>query len=1350
MSKAEEKFLVARSCTRRQGESEEFGSHPLVSYRDLPAYVLLGDPGAGKTEAFKLEAEKSGGEYIRARDFATFEPNQELQNKILFIDGLDEMRAGGGDGKTPLDHIRRHLERLGCPRFRLSCREADWLGESDRTDLNRVSRKGEVVALHLDALSNHDVIEILTHKNIADPKAFVRKAEEHKLGELLRNPQTLNLLVESTGGKEWPQSRKEIYEMACEQLARENSREHRLAKRDQSHTHDALLDAAGYLSAIHLLSGISGYALDEAESDAQHFDLSKLATQNLPLLAALKTNLFQRDNEEQRVPIHRSVAEFLGARYLSKQIETHGLPFGRVLALITGEDGGIMPDLRGLAAWLAVHSISSRTALIERDALAIVLYGDVRLFPVAAKQQVLAALKNEAQKYPWFRSSDWSPSPFGALGTQDMESAFKAILTSPSRDEADQALLDCVLDAIRYGEAMPALQDTLEAVIGDSSYWKKIRGSAVQALIDIAKNDDSRLLRLAAELKDGLVDDDNDELLGILLHQLYPCCISTAHILDYLHPLKQRELGGMYRMFWTYKLPKVAPKNDLPILLDQMLKKLPVLRSIFEGFQLSQMLGALLVRGLAEHGDNITDEHLYNWLGLGLDKYEHTRLNGEHAQAVAHWFNHRPARYKAVIEQGVVRCINQEHISYCMSRCMMRLPGFPPADMGMWYLEKATTVSNQELAQYFFQKVINLLIRDGGQSDLTLPALDFIGTWTDAYPFLQPWLEWRISSPIGDWQQENSLRDKEWKAERQTAKKESLSYFRKHIVAIRDGSAHPQALHDLALACDGLMYGVEGETSDERLADYLDGDQELIAAAHAGFRHALDRSDLPSVSEIVELELKGEMHYIRPACLIGMSEFYAASPSVALQLKDEVLSALLAFRLSYNVGEDPAWFIALVESRPNLVADVLLAYVLPMLRAGKEHVSGVSLLAYNATYAAVARFALPSLLAGFPLRARTLQLTNLLDPLLKGALRYLDNAKLATIVTSKLKLGSIDAAQRVYWLACGLLIAPDQYIAKLLQYLGKSKVRRGYLAGFLNDRWVRGFIYSALPENIAITLIELLAVDCSPQRPTGVFTVTPAMDTAEMLRSFINSLSANPSEAVTHELERLLTLPVLAHWHQTLRGALHNQRIARRKTLFQRLEVAEVSRTLANLQPANVADLAALTFNHLRDIARKIRDGNTDDYGQYWSRDESNKGFGKSKPENDCRNALLSDLQERLGKLGIDAQRESTRADNKRADILISYGGANGFNLPIEAKKDDNPDLWRAIHEQLIPKYVRDPGADGYGIYLVFWFGGKGMKPPSDGKKLRSAVELEERLRQTLSAEESHRIQVCVIDCALP
>ncbi|MGB4922566.1 MAG: hypothetical protein WBO98_00005, partial [Candidatus Nitrotoga sp.] len=186
------------------------------------------------------------------------------------------------------------------------------------------------------------------------------------------------------------------------------------------------------------------------------------------------------------------------------------------------------------------------------------------------------------------------------------------------------------------------------------------------------------------------------------------------------------------------------------------------------------------------------------------------------------------------------------------------------------------------------------------------------------------------------------------------------------------------------------------------------------------------------------------------------------------------------------------------------------------------------------------------------------------------------------------------------------------------------------------------------------------------------------------------------------------------------------------------------------LQPASVADLAALTFDHLRDIARKIRDGNTNDYENYWSYGVGNKKLERPKPENDCRNVLLSSLQMRLSPLGIDAQPEGNYADNKRADIRVSFGGASGFNVPIEIKKDTHDDLWSAIHKQLIPKYVRDPGAEGHGIYLVFWFGGKGMKPPSDGKKLRSAAELEERLRQMLTTEESHRIQICVIECALP
>lgn len=1360
MSQAvESDLLVARTCTVRDDASGESQSRPLENFRSAPAYILLGDPGAGKTASFEREAAATGGHYIRARNFAFLEPSPQLAGKTLFIDGLDEMRAGGGDGRTPLYQVRQHLDRLGRPPFRLSCREADWYGDSDSAELRAAAPGGSLVVLHLDPLSDADIVTLLDRKfGRGDPVDFVRQAERHGLAELLHNPQTLGLLAKAVGDT-WPDGRRATYDLACRQLVRELNKERRAAQRAGAPTAEALLDAAGFLGAVQLLAGVAGFALDDDAADEQHVLWRDLVTsRDMHWLDALASRLFQSDEREQQCsPVHRSIAEFLGARYLAALIDQHGLPLGRVVALMAGEDGGIVPDLRGLAAWLAVHCRSARTELVGRDPLGVVLYGDVRDFLADDKRRVLVALKAEAERYANFRFEDWTAAPFGALATPDMVPVFLELLASPSRAEADIALLDCALDALRYGPSLDKLAGSdatrmellLDAKVRDASYPSHIRHTAMKILLRDLSRNAPRLQMLVRDLHAGSVEDEDDQLLGRMLRELFPAVIPPDEVFDFLHPERQDSLVGDYHAFWTYHLPGRAPDDLLPVLLDQLAHRRASLAKSLKHYQVTRLAGELLARALETHGDAIGDERLYDWLGVGLNEYDSPHIDGEHRQRVTAWLSDRPERYKSMLLVGAVRCTGKEDARSCLFHCTSRLYGAEPsADIAPWYLERAASATDGEFRQFYFAQAARQLIRQGGQEWLPLDALDYLAPWVAAHPEFEPHLQGFTSLSVDDWRREDAARVREWAGEREQRFEGWRTHFREHRDAIRSGNAYPQVLDSLAQVYLRQHLDIESETPRERLSEFLGRDEELITAAYTGFRRCLDRDDLPSVAEIVDLEAKGRMHFIRQPCLAGMEELYGSDPDAALRLDDDVLRKLLVFRLTWIAEKDSEWFEALVKVRPALVAEVLVAYALPLLRKGHEHLHGIWQLAYDDDYAAVARVALPELLAGFPLRAKAKLLSNSLDPLLRAGLRHLDRSVLAAIVAARLAQGSMSAAQRVVWLACGLAISPHEYEAPLAAHIGRSKALRGHLAAFLRDRERRPSVNAALPESSLALLIELLAPDAPPERPLGAHWVGPALQTADEVRVFIDALSGNPSEVSKQQLERLLAMPKLAPWHNRLRHAAHAQRIARRKANFHHLDAAEVCRTLANREPASTADLAALAYAHLRDLAHKIRDGSTNDYRQYWN-DGADGKPDRPKSENECRNILLSDLTERLGRRGVDATKEGYYADDKRADIRVSFGGAQGFNVPIEIKKDCHSDLWRAMREQLIERYTRDPGADGFGIYLVYWFGGEGMPMHPEGKT-RTAAELEERLRRTLTTEERRRIQICVIDCALP
>lgn len=1344
--------FVPRTCTEVVGDQRTPGL-PLAALRARPAYVLLGEPGAGKTTAFEQEAAAARTRCIPARDFVDLGLPDEWQGKPLFIDGLDEIRAGGIDGRDQFGAIRRRLEALNRPPFRISCREADWLGSSDAESLARVSPDEMIGVAHLDDLGDEQIAQLLVaNHGVTNPQDFIDQARERRLAGLLGNPQTLRMLAKAVAQR-WPVTLLETYSLACEKLALETNKRHRDVQRGQpAASIGDLLEAAGSACAVQLLAGIAGFALDTDSADDAHPSLSNVGMSTSPALAqALNSRLFEsRSQEERREPAHRSIAEFLGAQYIAQRIDRAGLPLGRVLSLMIAEDGGIVADLRGLHAWLAVHSLAARPGCVARDPLGVVLYGDLRSFDTQAKRHLLLALDREAKSYSGFRFQNWEASPFGALAGADMSADFREILVSGSRDESQEALLDCVLEAIAHGEPMPELGDALLAVTRDATHWPRNRDRAIEAYRKTRAESVAPLLTLLDEINSGRVADGDDELLGTLLDILYPDHLAADKVVAYLHAAKAPNLIGVYRQFWEKKLAARTLPSAMPALLDSVAADIGRLRSTLDEYHFETFAGELLATGLETVGDSASAIRLWNWLGIALDEYSSSRLSKEFGERIANWLSSRPNAYQTLLEHGLSQCTGDGNPFERFYRIERRFHGAEMSpEVEEWCFDRAAATADAGMRRQLFNKGAFALVRRSGYTPKLLDAFLAIA---QEHPELQANVDEWLKDDWVEWRQEDAHRKAERADKEQARLAEWVNHFREHQKKkeIENGVAPPGVMHQLAMVYFGRYREAKGETPIERLQAFFGNDAGITLAVLAGLRSCLSRNDLPSVREIVELCAQGRHHFIAEACLAGVEELAREGEAAVVALDGAVQERLVVFRLTHDFGNTPAWFNTLVRERPQVVADVLVAYASAMFKARKEHVSGLYPLAYDDANEEVARYAALRLLAAYPLRTKKERLGDL-GILLVAAIRHADRQELLKLIETKLSRTSLDSAQRGHWLAAGLLLDPEKFMGRLDQYVGNSQSRAVQTAGFFERHPSQSRQLPELSESASALLIRLLAPHLSPDRPTGgAFMVTPEMNAADLVRNLISRLGANPGIEATRILDALLANDGLHAWHGLLRHYREAQRVASREVNFRRAGAADVVRTLANAQPANAADLHALLVQHLRDLERDDRDGNATGYLRYWNVDRHGRPT-EPRPENECQKRLFELLKGRLRPTGIDLQREQQRRENKRADISASFGGIGGFNVPIELKVESNPGFWRDLRDQLIAHYVRDPAAGGFGIYLVFWFGGKTMPTAADGgKRPDSPRELKDRLRATLTPEERHHIEVVVMDCSPP
>jgi hypothetical protein len=1341
-----ERLPLERSARARSDDGSLATPEPLSSFSDTHAWVLIADPGAGKTDVFKALSAAEGGCCVSARNFVDL-GLPKAWHEPIFIDGLDEVSAGSTAGSTALGQIRTKLQTLEVPKFRISCREADWRGNSDGNALQYLVGKDSFLELHLAPLDRSQTQALIAHWkpcNDADATTFIREAESRSLDGLLDNPQTLRMLVKARANG-WPDSKTETYELACDQLARESNVEHLAANRHSLMPADRLRQAAGFLSTVMLLSGSTEIALQRQDDPPTAVALSELvsgasAPDVASCQAVLETRLFKGDGRGSFWPVHRTVAEYLGARYLVSRIHD-GLPFSRVLALMLGEDGGVVPELRGLHAWLAATAPQDlRRELIDHDPLGVVLNGGVRDFSHAEKLHVLDALRNEADRYTYFRNQNWASHPFGALATEDMTEDFRELLQSTNRNPSHLALMDCVLDALAHGHAMPSLAPDLERLVRNKTCWSGLRKEALHILVRYAFKDNSwaRLMQLLDDIHGDVVEDLEDELLGTLLLALYPAHIPVAEVWRFFRQPKSEQLVGSYLRFW-HDLPKTTAPTDIPALLDALLSTGYVLSDGRDPLGSPDIVGELLVAGVTQHGAHIEVERLYRWLSLGLSSDHYSPLSRQYQAALGQWIGQQPERYKALFVYALQKLDDQGNSSpRKLWPVRVRLYHAPePDDVAPWYLSLALTCSNNDLRHELVQESSQLTERRQG-SDAAIQVLE---NWAADHVSDASWVEEELRCPYPppEMEQEHIEHEVRYKQRGAEESRQKINFFRETLPTFDTGPAHLGALVAVGDAYLNFYSHLNEETPEARLLDLLNNDAAWVRLAFKGLRQCLLRADMPMAEGIIDLNVKGQRYNLATPCLAAIDLRYTENPASAFDLLPAILESVVAFRLTNNFESTSAWFKQLIAQRPAILATVMQRLITAQIAAKKEHVDGLHALAHDADYAEVAKQITPALIAAFPVKASKKQLQSL-RLLINTVLGRLDKTTQLRLIASKLACEGMDVAQRVYWLTAALQIAPEVYLKPAKQYVEKTQARVSHMFALLHELQDRGISFN-LPASAQTFLIGLLGPRSSPSwtRPTGrAYWVTSEMELSRYVESLISALASNPDDAALQALTALQQRPDMKHWEDSLNRALYDQRITRRKALFKPASVTQVCNTLANLKPANARDLWALTLDHLTQLARSIRDGNTNDYDQYW-------GHENPKDENRCRNALLSDLKLRLP-VGVMAVAEAQHADDKRADIEVM---AAPHHVPIEIKVESHRNLWKAIPEQLVAKYGRDPASDGYAIYVVFWFTGAFDSTPIDGgPKPKTPLELQQRLSATVPKALRHKIAVLVVDCS--
>ena len=1195
--------------------------------------------------------------------------------------------------------------------------------------------------LHLLPFTKDDALTFLSEEFPAiDSAGLLAHLARCGLDSLYENPLTLRMLGEvAQGDSPLPETRAQLFDRACRVMLKEPNRRHQWDSHARRREEELLL-AAGAICAAQLLCGRIGI-FDGPNSETPEGYLNVADILEFPLARAagdaLRVRLFQFEGESRFTPIHRVIAEYLGAKWLSRCFEAD-VPEKRIFALFR-QGEGVPTSLRGLHAWMAHFNEVLARRCIEADPYAVLRHGDAETLSLDQARALLAALKRLSEDDPYFRSEDWGRHPVSGLLRVELKDDIRAIVEPP---RSHIQLTNLLLEAMAGTALAGAIADTLDSIMFDGRRYAVDRSAAARALYATGvRSDWEGVIRRLLEMNDPDSARVAFEILrGIGLSGV-PGRISIDTVLAYLgipSDFKPREHRHV-----PDDLFSVLDARYLASWLDCLVETVrPLLEKA--GFE-AEWYVARLVRRLVvmviEADPAVRPERVWTWIEWLNWRRGYSDIN---KRLIAIFRENR------VLRAGLLKHVL---LTPCAGNAWMA--GHRLFEMGLELYPTA-----DDLAEVL--RALRVRTGDGridretwrgvllhGRTAHGLPA-SFRSTAVEVAggdEELLSMLDEIPESPAAEWEARQAEREATSKARREAVYRVHRQQLAENAEAVAAGDVHvlavPAAVYlGRTVVLDGHFHFDDEMLPAERLCVFL-GD-ELADRVMSGFVAVLGRDDLPSASMIAEAHSEDEYCLAETPMIAGIAEMLRSGRPLAGIDRTALAAAYMAWQRSFEpypleLGSIGPQMEAALFRNDTDRENHFQTSIEPQLDRNRSHPVDLDRLTREPCLADLAGLLSVDWLRRYPALNLHVQ-----TKLLTCALRNAPHDEVRELVFDLRERPHPDDATRLLWLSAEFVVD----LENRRPALAAAAAEHPEFIWIVRDRIApeSGQRFDRFSLRHLVFVVEAFGAQWpNVGRPTGVTMgdCNPS-DASEFIQHTIDAIASRPEADATAALQDLIANHAPSYTDK-MKHALALQLKGRRDREYSSPTIDELRSAVTNGLPETVDQMRAYFADCIEELQRRIRGSNTDMWEAYWDGDQP-------RGENFCRNRMIDQIAGRLPP-SIRFEPEMHMPRQKRADIAAIR---NDFGLPVEIKGQWHREVWNAACDQLDANYTKDWRADGRGVYIVLWFGDAVRKKkrlwrhPEGLKRPETPEALQRMLVDRLPEERRFWIDVLVVDVSKP